>query len=67
VLKAVKTARSKNMTVITLTGAKPSTELKSMADLSIAVPSGNTQRIQEAHITIGHIICGLVEKSLFKR
>jgi D-sedoheptulose 7-phosphate isomerase len=67
VLKAAKTARSKNMSVIALTGARPSTDLENVADLSIAIPSGNTQRIQEAHITIGHIICGLVEKSLFKQ
>ncbi|MBU1026541.1 MAG: D-sedoheptulose 7-phosphate isomerase [Candidatus Margulisbacteria bacterium] len=37
------------------------------ADLTIIIPSQNTPRIQESHITIGHIICGLVEEELFTR
>ena len=32
--------------------------------LTIIVPSDNTPRIQEAHITIGHIVCELVEREL---
>ena len=64
ILKAVETAHSKGVVVIALTG-KNGGKLKSMADLAIAVPSDNTPRIQEAHITIGHIICHLVEKELF--
>ena len=39
--------------------------LKNKVDLAISVPSDNTQRIQEAHITIGHILCELVERELF--
>ena len=35
-----------------------------VADLVLIVPSDNTQRIQEAHITIGHIVCELVEREL---
>ncbi|MFH1362502.1 MAG: D-sedoheptulose 7-phosphate isomerase [bacterium] len=35
------------------------------ADLSITVPSKETPRIQESHITIGHIICNLIEQELF--
>ncbi len=34
-------------------------------DLCIRVPSTSTPRIQEAHIMIGHIVCGLVESALF--
>ena len=64
ILKAVETAHSKGVVVIALTG-KNGGKLKGMADLAIAVPSDNTPRIQEAHITIGHIICHLVEKELF--
>ncbi|MGA8849130.1 MAG: D-sedoheptulose 7-phosphate isomerase [Dehalococcoidia bacterium] len=64
ILKGVEMAHSKGATVIGLTGAK-SSRLKDIADLTIAVPSDNTARIQEAHITIGHIICYLVEKWLF--
>lgn len=40
-------------------------KLKSEADLLLNVPSTNAQRIQEAHITIGHIVCGMIEKILF--
>lgn len=36
-----------------------------VADLSIIVPSRATPRIQEAHITIGHILCQLIEQELF--
>lgn len=64
ILKAVETAHSKGVFVIGLTGEKGG-KLKEVADLTIVVPSDNTARIQEAHITIGHIICYLVEKELF--
>lgn len=64
ILKGVKTARSLGVRVIALTG-KTGGKLKGLADLTIAVPSDNTQRIQEAHITIEHIICQLVEDGLF--
>jgi len=64
ILKAVEAARSKGTKVIGLTG-ETGGKLKELADLTIMIPSGNTQRIQEAHITIGHIICCLVEKELF--
>lgn len=63
ILKAVETAHAKGVTVIGLTGGTGG-KLKDMTDLTIMVPSGNTQRIQEAHITIGHIICYLVEQGL---
>jgi D-sedoheptulose 7-phosphate isomerase len=36
-----------------------------IVDLAITVPSRSTPRIQESHITIGHIICGLIEQELF--
>ncbi len=64
ILKAVETARSRGLKVIALTGVNGG-KLKDMADLTITVPSADTARIQEAHITIGHIICHLVEKELF--
>ena len=64
VLKAIETARVMGVTVLALTGENGD-KLKSMTDLTIIVPSDNTARVQEAHITIGHIICHLVEKELF--
>lgn len=39
--------------------------LASKVDLLLNVPSSDPQRVQEAHITMGHIICGLVERELF--
>ena len=64
ILKAVDVARSKNVKVIGLAGGNGG-ELKAVADLTIIVPSDNIPRIQEAHITVGHIICNLVERELF--
>lgn len=66
ILKAVGTAHSKGVTVLGLTGENGG-KLKDVADLTIMVPSHDTARIQEAHITIGHIICLLVEKGLFDK
>ncbi len=42
-------------------------KLKDLADYVLSIPSKDTPRIQEAHITAGHIICYLVEEALFKR
>lgn len=64
IVQAAETARARGLTVIALTG-KSGGELKDRADLTIMVPSDDTPRIQEAHITIGHIICQLVERGLF--
>ncbi|MFH1577164.1 MAG: D-sedoheptulose 7-phosphate isomerase [Candidatus Margulisiibacteriota bacterium] len=36
-----------------------------VCDLAITIPSNSTPRIQESHITIGHILCGLIEQELF--
>lgn len=63
ILKAARAAHSKGMTVIGLTG-NDGGKLKDIADIIIIVPSNSTPRIQEAHITIGHIICRLVEEGL---
>lgn len=64
ILKAAEMAHSKGVIVIGLTGENGG-KLKDMADLTIVVPSDNIARVQEAHITVGHIICHLVEKGLF--
>ena len=39
-------------------------KLKKITDVTLCVSSNNTQRIQESHILIGHIICDYVEKNL---
>jgi D-sedoheptulose 7-phosphate isomerase len=64
IIKAVEKAHSKGMKVIGFLGSNGG-ELKSLIDLPIIIPSSNTQRIQEGHITIAHIICELVEDKLY--
>ncbi len=63
VLKAIKTAKKKGAKTIGLTGGDGG-KLAEVADLVLTVPSDNFSRVQEAHITIGHIVCELVEKEL---
>ena len=64
VIKGIEVAREKGAKTIGLTG-KNGAELARVADLVLKVPSNDTPRIQEAHITILHIICYLIEKELF--
>jgi D-sedoheptulose 7-phosphate isomerase len=64
IVKAVEKAHENGMTVIGFLG-KDGGKLKSRCDLPIVVPSDNTQRIQEGHITIGHIVSELVEMELY--
>ena len=63
VMRAVKVAQEIGMRTIALTGR--SGRLKEMAEITIAVPSQNTQYIQEAHLAIEHLICELVEYHLY--
>jgi len=63
IIRGIKTAKEQEAITISLCGE--SGKLKEVADISISVPSKITPRIQEAHITIGHIICELVEAELF--
>jgi D-sedoheptulose 7-phosphate isomerase len=64
IVAAVAAARTKGITTIGLTGAAGG-DLAAACDICLRVPSGETQKIQEAHIVIGHIICGLVERAMF--
>ncbi len=63
VIEAIKVAKTKGARTIGLTGGSGG-KLAEVADLVLIVPSDSTPRIQEAHITIGHILCELVEKEL---
>ena len=65
VINAVKQANFKKLKTITLTG-KTAGKIDGLADITIKVPSDNTQRIQECHIMIGQILCSLVEESVLK-
>ena len=64
VIKAVEMAHQKGIKVIGFLGGSGG-KLKSLVDLQIIIPSSNTQRIQEGHITIAHIICEMVEYRLY--
>lgn len=61
---ALKIARTKKMVTIGFLG-KDGGSSKALCDVAIVVPSNDTQRIQEAHITIGHIIFQEVEQEMF--
>lgn len=63
VIRAVEEARAVGMQVVGLLGRDGGTMLE-LCDVSIVVPSQVTARIQEAHILIGHTLCGLIEKQL---
>ncbi len=63
VIQAIKAANAKNLFSIASTGRGGA--LASCAQLVFATESDDTARIQEAHITLGHIICDLVERTLF--
>ncbi len=63
VLRAVETARARGLVTIGLTGWDGG-ELGRMADVHLHVPSPSTPRIQEAHATLLHVLCELVERDL---
>ena len=65
VLAAMQAARKKDLKTIGITGLGGG-KLAGFADLLLAVPSRTTARIQEAHITIIHLICELVENMLME-
>ncbi|NWF75030.1 MAG: D-sedoheptulose 7-phosphate isomerase [Nitrospirae bacterium] len=65
VLKAMDVAKKKRLTTIAFTGLKGE-KFASKATFAFIVPSDNTPRIQETHITLGHVICQMVEEILFE-
>ena len=64
ILQAFDVCKEQGLYTIALTGASGG-KMRDAADLLINVPSNDTPRIQEAHITVGHIICELVEQEIF--
>ena len=64
VLKAVDYAYKNGIRTIVMTGGNGG-DLAGKADVDIIVPSEDVQRIQEAHITVGHILCDILEQSIF--
>ena len=64
VIKGLEKAREKKAITVGFTGQKEN-KIEKIVDYCLKVPSNDTPRIQEGHITVGHIICYLVEKALF--
>lgn len=64
VLKGVEAAKKKGLLTIGFTGGTGG-KLAGMVDHPFVVPSRSTPRIQETHITLGHVICEMVEETLF--
>jgi D-sedoheptulose 7-phosphate isomerase len=60
VIKAIETAKQIGATTVALTGGTGG-KLAAMCDFSLIMPSSDTPRIQEAHIFVGHSLCGLLE------
>jgi D-sedoheptulose 7-phosphate isomerase len=63
VISAFEAARSRGITTVGLLG-RDGGKLKSLSDIAVVVDSPTTARIQEAHILIGHTLCGAVESEL---
>lgn len=65
VIKAVEVARKKGIKTIGLTGGKGE-KFASKCDYAFVVATEDTPRVQEVHITLGHVICQIVEEILFE-
>ena len=66
ILKALEMAKEKNIKSIGLLGGTGG-KCKDQATIPIIIPSSNTQRIQDTHITLGHIIIEIVERDLHEK
>lgn len=65
IIEAFKTAKERGMLIVGFTGATGG-KMAAYCDYLINIPSTDTPRIQECHITVGHIICQLVEEKFFE-
>tara|TARA_B100000287_G_scaffold352905_1_gene342502 strand:- start:2154 stop:2729 length:576 start_codon:yes stop_codon:yes gene_type:complete len=66
IIKAIKQAKYKKLKTIVFTGQKGG-NIDGLADLTIKVPSNNTQRIQESHIMVGQILCSILEQHFLEK
>jgi D-sedoheptulose 7-phosphate isomerase len=64
VLRAVTAARELNIKVVALAG-RSGGKLAPLSDVALVVEADNTQHIQETHITIGHILCELIQDAIY--
>jgi len=63
VVEAARRARERGMAVLGLLGGTGGS-LRELADQAVTVPSADPGRVQECHITVGHVLVGLVEREL---
>jgi len=66
IIRAIEVAQELGMIVVGMTGSTGG-RMKNSCDFLINVPSDETPRIQESHIMIGHILCGIIESSIFPK
>lgn len=66
ILKALRTAREMGLVTVGMTGNRGEAITK-LVDHCVEIPSACTPNIQEGHIVVGHIICGLIEASIFPK
>lgn len=64
ILRALEEAKNKGLICIGMTGNHNGPMLE-LCDYLLQVPSGDTPKIQEGHLVLGHVICGLVENAIF--
>jgi D-sedoheptulose 7-phosphate isomerase len=65
ILKAFEEAKNKGLICVGMTGRSGGPMLE-LCDYLLQVPSTDTPKIQEGHLVLGHIICGLVENAMFE-
>jgi len=65
IMRAFEEARAKELICIGFTGNRGGM-MQSLCDYLIEIPSSDTPKIQEGHLVVGHILCGLVERAIFK-
>lgn len=63
IVKALEVAKSKGLVCTALTG-RDGGQMPVLTDICLTVPAQSTRRIQEMHITLGHMLCGALEKRL---
>ena len=66
ILAAFEAARKSGLVTVGMTGNRKA-RITQLTDHCIEIPSPDTPRIQEGHLVVGHIICGLVEERMFRR
>ncbi|MDA8153967.1 MAG: D-sedoheptulose 7-phosphate isomerase [Acidithiobacillus sp.] len=64
ILRALETAQGKEMVTIGYTG-NCGGPMRNLCDILLEIPSSGTPKIQEGHLVLGHILCGLIENAIF--